>query len=176
MAVSWAEEHVFERHAVVHEHELWKHALAFARGSSFSIPDLRGETTSRPYIRTEENVAHRDAPTREWAIVEAAREGIGRFAPFARPLKEEAELAPDQRQALNFILSSASFITLFRGGAGTGKSYVLKRVRRALEQAGPPFVILAPQRQQTIDLKRDGLWNTQTVRECLRKEGGSGCQ
>jgi hypothetical protein len=120
MAVSWAEEHVFERHAVVHEHELWKHALAFARGSSFSIPDLRGETTSRPYIRAEEKVAHRDALTREWAIVEAAREGIGRYAPLSRPTKEEVELAPDQRQALNFILSSASFITLFRGGAGTG--------------------------------------------------------
>ena len=170
MAVSWAEEHVFERHAVVQEHELWKHALAFARGSSFSIPDLQGETTSRPYIRTEEKVAHRDALTREWAIVEAAREGIGRYAPLARPTNEEVELAPDQRQALNFILSSASFITLFRGGAGTGKSFVLKRVQRALEQAGSPFVILAPQRQQTIDLKRDGLLNTQTVSECLQRE------
>jgi ATP-dependent exoDNAse (exonuclease V) alpha subunit len=170
MAVSWAEEHLFERHAVVREHELWRHALAIARGSSFSVASLRGETTSRPYIRTEEKVAHRDALTREWAIVEAAREGIGRYAPLARPTKEEVELAPDQRQALNFILSSASFITLFRGGAGTGKSFVLKRVQRALEQAGSPFVILAPQRQQTIDLKRDGLLNTQTVSECLQRE------
>jgi conjugative relaxase-like TrwC/TraI family protein len=170
MAVSWAEEHVFERHAVVQEHQLWRHALAFARGSSFSIPDLRGETTSRPYIRTEERVAHRDALAREWAIVEAAREGIGRYAPLARPAGEDVELAPDQRQALNFILSSASFITLFRGGAGTGKSFVLKRVQRALEQAGSPFVILTPQRQQTIDLMRDGLSNTQTVSECLHRE------
>jgi len=170
MAVSWAEEHVFERHAVVHEHELWKHALAFARGSSFSIPDLRGETTSRPYIRTAEKVAHRDALTREWAIVEAAREGIGRYAPLARPAEGDLELAQDQREALKFILASASFITLFRGGAGTGKSFVLKRVQRALEQSGSPFVILAPQRQQTIDLMRDGLLNTQTVSECLQRE------
>jgi conjugative relaxase-like TrwC/TraI family protein len=170
MAVSWAEEHLFERHAVVREHELWRHALAFARGSSFSIADLRGETTSRPYIRTEEKVAHRDALAREWAIVEAAREGIGRYAPVARPVEEEVELAPDQRLALNFILASTSFITLFRGGAGTGKSFVLKRVQGALEQSGSPFVILAPQRQQIIDLMRDGLLNTQTVSECLQRE------
>jgi hypothetical protein len=170
MAVSWAEEHLFERHAVVREHELWRHALAIARGSSFSVADLHTETISRPYIRTEEQVAHRDALVREWAIVEAAREGIGRYAPLARPAEEEAELTPDQRQALNFILSSATFITLFRGGAGTGKSFVLKRVQRALEQSGSPFVILAPQRQQTIDLRRDGLLNTQTVSECLQRE------
>jgi len=169
-AVLWAEEHLFERHAVVQEHELWRHALAFARGSSFSAADLRRETTSRPYIRTEEKVAHREALAREWAIVEAAREGIGRYAPLARPAEEDIELASDQGKALNFIFGSTSFITLFRGGAGTGKSFVLKRVQRALEQSGSPFVILAPQRQQTIDLMRDGLLNTQTVSECLQKE------
>jgi conjugative relaxase-like TrwC/TraI family protein len=168
-AVLWAEEHLFERHAVVREHELWKHALAFARGSSFSIADLRGKTASRPYIRTEEKIAHRDALACEWAIVEAAREGIGRYAPLAGPM-EEVELAPDQRKALNFILASTSFITLFRGGAGTGKSFVLNRVQGALEQSGSPFVILAPQRQQTIDLRRDGLLNTQTVSECLQRQ------
>ena len=149
---------------------MWRHALAFARGSSFCVADLRGETTSRPYIRTEEKVAHREALAREWAIVEAAREGIGRYAPLARPAAEDVELASDQRKALNFIFSSTSFITLFRGGAGTGKSFVLKRVQRALEQSGSPFVILAPQRQQTIDLRRDGLLNTQTVSECLQSE------
>ena len=169
-AVSWAEEHLFERHAVVREHELWRNALTFARGSTFSVADIQKETASRAYIRTGDKVAHRDALTREWAIVEAARNGIGRHVPLSPRLPEDAQLAPDQRRALEFILGSTSFITLFRGGAGTGKSFVLRRVQRALAQNGSASVVLAPQRQQVIDLARDGLISTQTVSECLQRK------
>jgi hypothetical protein len=31
-AVNWAEHHLFERRSVVHEHELWRHALEHSRG------------------------------------------------------------------------------------------------------------------------------------------------
>ncbi len=169
-ALSWAEEHLFERRSVVREHELWRHALAAGRGGAFSIADIHREAASRAYLRSEgDKLAHRDALAREWAIVEAARNGIGRHAPLAPPFQEDRQLAPDQRRALDFILSSTSFITLFRGGAGTGKSFVLRRVQGALDDAGSPSLVLAPQRQQVIDLERDGLRRTQTISECLQR-------
>src|SRR4030095_1531004 len=56
-----------------------------------------------------------------------------------------------------------------RGGAGTGKSFVLKRVQQAIDAAGSASVVLAPQRQQIIDLNRDGLTGTATVAECLQR-------
>ena len=79
------------------------------------------------------------------------------------------DLAGDQHRALDAILKSTDFITLFRGGAGTGKSFVLRAVQQAIDGTNRSSVVLAPQRQQVIDLARDGLTQTQTVRECLQR-------
>ena len=83
-AVSWAESHLFERRSVVREHELWRHALSIARGNSISVAELKTETGSRPYLRdATDKVAHRDVLAREWNIVQAARDGIGRHPRLA---------------------------------------------------------------------------------------------
>src|SRR5262249_54160928 len=39
-AVTWAENHLFERRSVVLEHELWRHALEAARGASVSLAEI----------------------------------------------------------------------------------------------------------------------------------------
>jgi hypothetical protein len=63
-------------------------------------------------------------------------------------------------------LASRDFITLFRGSAGTGKSFTLREVMRGLRAAGHPVVVLAPQRQQVADLCADGL-AAKTLSHCL---------
>jgi conjugative relaxase-like TrwC/TraI family protein len=170
-AVTWAERHLFERRSVIHEHELWRHALEAARGSSTSLTEIKEETALREYLRSgEDKVAHRDVLAREWEIVQAARDGIGAYAPLSPRIADtDDQLTPEQSTALDSILWSADFITLFRGGAGTGKSFVLKRVQQALDTAGSASVVLAPQRQQVIDLNREGLTGTATVAECLQR-------
>jgi len=168
-AVTWAESHLFERRSVVREYELWRHALEAARGGSISLADIKKETMSRVYLRdANDKVAHRDVLAREWEIVQTARDGIGRHAPLATIIGNSG-LAEDQHRALDAILKSTSFITLFRGGAGTGKSFVLRAVQKAIDGTNRSSVVLAPQRQQVIDLARDGLAQTQTVRECLQR-------
>lgn len=168
-AVTWAENHLFERRSVVREHELWRHALEAARGASVSLTQIKKETASRVYLRDETGkVAHRDVLAREWEIVHAARDGIGRHSPLAA-VPRSSGLAEDQSRALDAILKSRDFITLFRGGAGTGKSFVLRAVQQAVDRKNSRSVVLAPQRQQVIDLTRDGLVGTQTVRECLQR-------
>jgi ATP-dependent exoDNAse (exonuclease V) alpha subunit len=98
-------------------------------------------------------------------------DGIGVYAPLApRIAADDNQLTSEQSHALNEILWSTNFITLFRGGAGTGKSFVLKRVQQALGEARRTSIVLAPQRQQVIDLNRDGLTATQTVAECLQRQ------
>ena len=168
-AVTWAESHLFERRSVVREHELWRHALESARGSSLSLADIKKETMSRVYLRDgNDKVAHRDVLAREWEIVQVAQDGIGRHAPLATVVGNSG-LAEDQHRALDAILKSTDFISIFRGGAGTGKSFVLRAVQQAIDRTNRPSVVLAPQRQQVIDLARDGLNQTQTVRECLQR-------
>ena len=170
-AVSWAEEHLFERRSVVHEHEIWRQALVAARGSAFSLDELKAETSRRDYVRGEgDKVSHRDVLTREWQLVELVRDGTCRHASLVpADLRTGSDLAPDQQHAFEQILASADFATLFRGGAGTGKSYVLRRVQDALIAAGRPTAVLAPQRQQVLDLCRDGLLSGQTVAEFLQR-------
>ena len=170
-ALSWAEAHLFERRSVVREHELWRHALEVVRGSSVPLAEIKQLSASRDYLRGDnDKVAHREMLAREWEIVRTASEGIGIHPPLARAAAElHSQLAPDQQIALRSIVSSRNFITLFRGGAGTGKSFVLQRVQSAIDRNGRRSVVLAPQRQQVIDLTRDGLLETQTVSECLQR-------
>src|SRR4030095_5577267 len=49
-AVTWAEDHLFDRRSVVHEHEIWRHAIEIARGQA-SLEDIKEETTQRDYVR-----------------------------------------------------------------------------------------------------------------------------
>ena len=155
--VSWAEEHLFERRSVVREYEIWRQALVFARGSNFTLEELKAETARRDYARGEgDKVSRRDVLAREWQLVELVRDGTCRHPPLAPPDSGSSSgLAPDQQRAFSQILGSSDFATLFRGGAGTGKSYVLRRIQDALIAAGHQTAVLAPQRQQVLDLEKD---------------------
>lgn len=172
-AVSWAEEHLFERNSVVNEHELWRHALEQARGQDMSLKDILAVTRSRDYVRGEEHpgkVTTREHLLREWEIVQAAKEGRCAFHPFCRDYhNSNPALDAEQRQAVGAILTSTHFVTLFRGGAGTGKSYTLREVERELKGTGREVYVIAPQRQQVMDLEKDGFQNVETVSAFLAR-------
>ncbi len=170
-AVTWAEEHLFDRHAVMPEYELWRHALEHARGENITVEQVRNITQSRGYIRDERTphlVTSKVALEREWEIVCLAKSGIRRFRPLGDAQSiGNASLNSEQRTAVEHILSSRNFLTLFRGGAGTGKSYALKAVGAGLRRAGHHVHVIAPQRQQVMDLEQDGFSRVQTVSEFL---------
>src|SRR5665213_735077 len=149
-AVSWAENHLFERRSVVHEHELWCHALEHTRGQAVSLPEIQAATRKRGYIRDEQfqgKITTCEVMERELNIVRLAQHRLHLYEPLS-PNDE-------QRKAVEHILSSHDFVTLFRGGAGTGKSFTLREVKAGLKAAGHTVQVLAPQRQQVADLERD---------------------
>ncbi|HTS18547.1 MAG TPA: MobF family relaxase [Verrucomicrobiae bacterium] len=166
-AVAWAEEHLFERRSVVLEHELWRHALEHVRGQNVELTEIQAATGLRGYVRYKRHpgrITTRGVIDREWEIVCLARDGIRRCAPLCCGHSiQNASLDSEQRQAVERILQSRNFVTLFRGGAGTGKSYALRQVYGALRQAGSTVIAVAPQRQQVMDLERDGFQGAQTV-------------
>ena len=173
-AVRWAEEHLFERQSVVPEHEIWRQALLWARGQNVSVKALRQTTSKRNYVRDESqvtNVTTREVLGREWSIVRAGAEGVSTFGPFIHtpPCLPET-FAKEQGQALKQLLGSRDFITLFRGGAGTGKSFVLKALAENLGEAGHSVVTLAPQRQQVQDLATNGFPSATTLADFLTRK------
>src|SRR5207244_880011 len=148
-AVRWAEEHLFDRNPVVLECQVWQEALGRARGESFSLSELSDFTRLRGYIREEKRpgeVTLRDVLLREWEIVQTAKEGVAACHPLvANPRPADPKLDDEQRKTLDDLLSSTNAISVFRGGAGTGKSFVLSELVEQLQQAGRNVVVLAPQ-------------------------------
>ena len=171
-ALSWAEDHLFNRHSVVREHELWRHALEHGRGEDWTVAELKGTGRRRDYISNENmqgRVTTREMLLREYQIVSLAHDGISQFWPLAPDFIPNG-LADDQKKAVERILNSRNFITLFRGGAGTGKSFALQAVNQGLTEAGHSVLVVTPQRQQAIDLAEAGFQETQTVSELLARQ------
>src|SRR5208283_2682184 len=151
-AVQWAEEHLFDRNSVVLECQVWQEALGRARGETFSVSELTDFTRQRGYIRNETRpgeVTRRDVLLREWEIVQTAKDGVAACHPLvANPRPPNPLLDDEQREALDALLGSINVVSVFRGSAGTGKSFVLGELVKQVQQSGRPVVILAPQRQQ----------------------------
>ncbi len=172
-AVQWAEEHLFDRNSVVLECQVWHEALGRARGEDFSVAELKQFTEQRGYIRDAERfgeVTKRDVLMREWEIVQTAKEGVVDCWPLvANPQPVNLKLDDEQRNALEGLLASTNLVSIFRGGAGTGKSFVLHELVGQLRLAGRPVVVLAPQRQQVVDMEKAGFPSPATVASFLTK-------
>lgn len=179
-AVQWAEEHLFDRNSVVLECQLWQQALERARGQGFSVDELKEFTRLRNYIRNDDRpgeVTLRDVLLREWEIVQTAKEGIGSCHSLVwNPRPANPKLDDEQRRALETLLGSINAVTVFRGGAGTGKSFVLQELVGQVLQSGRGVVVLAPQRQQVVEMEQAGFPAPKTLASFLQRrelaEGG----
>ncbi len=172
-AIQWSEEHLFERKSVVLECQIWQEALGRARGEDFSVAELKEFTRRRPYIRNAERpheVTLRDVLLREMEIVQTAKDGFGSCYPLVwKPRPANPKLDDEQRRALDDLLSSINRVSLFRGGAGTGKSFVLRELVEQIRNGGRNVVVLAPQRQQVVEMEKAGFPSPSTVTSFLLK-------
>ena len=138
-AIAWAEEHLFDRHSVVSEHELWLSALGRMRGANVDVDEVKRFTKQRGYVRSEADQRELTVPLvlqREWEIVIAARDGMSvgdALISSLPPLNEKFD--DEQREALRRLLQSSDSVSVFRGGAGTGKSFVLGELVKAVQTA-----------------------------------------
>jgi conjugative relaxase-like TrwC/TraI family protein len=172
-AVQWSEDHLFDRNSVALECQLWQQALERGRGENFSVAELKEFTRLRPYIRNSERPAEvtlREVLLREMEIVQTVKDGVGN----CRPLVEHSytanqKLDEEQHLALDALLRSTNAVSLFRGGAGTGKSFVLRELVEQFRQSGRGVVVLAPQRQQVVDMEKADFPSPTTITSFLLK-------
>jgi conjugative relaxase-like TrwC/TraI family protein len=171
--IQWAEDHLFDRHSVALECQIWQHALERGRGENFSVDDLKKFARRRPYIRSSERSAEitlREVLLREWEIVQTVKVGAGNCRPLVEhSCASDAKLDEEQRLALDALLCSTNAVSLFRGGAGTGKSFVLRELARQIQLSGKRVAVLAPQRQQVVDMETADFPSPTTVTNFLLK-------
>ena len=172
-AVQWAEDHLFDRNSVVLECQLWQQALERARAENFTVAELKDFTRQRNYIRNAEHpnqLTLREVLTRELEIVQSVKDGVGDCRPIVEnPRPPNPKLDDEQRKALDALLHSTNTVSLFRGGAGTGKSFVLRELVEQIQRAGRGVVVLAPQRQQVVDMEGAGFPSPTTIANLLIK-------
>jgi conjugative relaxase-like TrwC/TraI family protein len=172
-AVQWSEDHLFDRNSVVLECQLWQQALERGRGENFTVDELKECTRRRPYIRNSERPAEvtlREVLLREMEIVQTVKDGAGNCRLLVeRAYAADPKLDEEQRLALDALLRSTNAVSLFRGGAGTGKSFVLRELVEQIRQSGKVVVVLAPQRQQVVAMEQADFPLPTTVTSFLLK-------
>ncbi|WP_136468930.1 MobF family relaxase [Flagellimonas onchidii] len=107
----------------------------------------------------------------ERKMVELARKGIGKFRPF-NPLYESGMnkyLGYEQEITMDHILKSQDRLTMIRGGAGTGKTTLIKYAIGEIERNKKNVILLAPTADAAHEvLKNEGFKKTDTVARFLK--------
>ncbi|OAM91908.1 hypothetical protein AW736_26370 [Termitidicoccus mucosus] len=159
-AVKVAHDLTFERKSVVKRSELEAAILRETFGSGIKIESVRSALARENFAESADGgeLASREGLRHELSVLTAAKLGRNRLPPLNEKFDvAKTSLDAEQCEAVRLIANSRDFITLFRGAAGTGKSYTLNFVAKAVRETAAPLVVLAPQTSQVRDLCKDGL-------------------
>jgi ATP-dependent exoDNAse (exonuclease V) alpha subunit len=178
-AVNHAIDHVFTRSSVKRERQILSQAYLHAiDNTSISMDAMDQALKKDNRVFTIQSGSDRLCTTElvlkeERTMVRLARGGLGKVRPFATSLTKNAfkRLGQEQHIALNHILSSQDKLIMIKGGAGTGKTTLIKYAVNEIEKADRRVTLLAPTARATHDvLKSEGFDNTNTVARFLRDE------
>jgi ATP-dependent exoDNAse (exonuclease V) alpha subunit len=172
-ALAYAVEDVYARASVVSEKQLYEKALR--RGFGHVLPeDLSPEAEADPrLIRSEAQgrtlVTTREMLKGEQAIIERVKRGRGTLAPLNRDAEAfcPSYFNREQRNAVRHLLTAGDAVTVLRGGAGTGKTTVLREVRQGIRAAGRDIVAVAPSASASRGTLREAGYSDATTVEAL---------
>jgi conjugative relaxase-like TrwC/TraI family protein len=174
-AADHAIEHCFERASVVREKQLIAEALMHGVGS-VTADAVRRELNAADVI-VKDVGGVRFATTRqvyreETDMVAFVRQGRGtckKLSPHSRDL--DPELSQEQREAAEKILASRDQVVGLRGGAGTGKTRLMRATVKAIEDGGHQVFTFAPSAEASRGvLRAEGFADADTVERLLTDE------
>ena len=174
-AMDFAVQHCYERASIVTDKELLRHALRYGVG------DVSVEQTKHQLLRdefvTENADGHQWFTTHqvlaeEKRLIDFVRDGKGKFNPFAAGAYQFQNdmLSEEQRNAVLHVLRSTDWVTAIRGGAGTGKTTMMKEAVAAIEASGQKVFTFAPSAEASRGVLRTdaGFANSETVEALLQ--------
>jgi len=174
-AMDFAMQHCYERASIVTDKELLRHALRFGMG------DVDVAQIKRQLLRDElikENVDGRqwlttkDVLAEEKRLIDFVTDGKGKFKPFGsvKYQFQNPKLSDEQRNAVRHVLQSTERVTAIRGGAGTGKTTMMKEAVAAIESSGAKVFTFAPSAEASRGVLRSdaGFANADTVEALLQ--------
>jgi len=106
----------------------------------------------------------------EKQMIELARSGIGKVLPLAQGFDKSTFqfLNEEQQKAIVYVMRSKNRINIIKGGAGTGKTTLLKTIVPKIEQSGKKVFLFAPTAEASRGvLKNEGFENADTLARLL---------
>jgi conjugative relaxase-like TrwC/TraI family protein len=169
----YAKEHIFERVSVARDYELLAESLRHGRGR-IALNECKGglhlEESSGRIFRAGKEIATEESLDRERQLIAAVNRGIGRFEPLGGSAEfiTSDRLRPEQKHAVEFVLSCRDRAVNIRGAAGTGKTATLQELNRGLIEAGRAVHALAPTMSAVEELQKVGFSNATTIQRLLQ--------
>lgn len=165
-AIDYARDHLFERRSVVPRCHILTEAMAYTRGF-VTLLELETDLARRQeFIAVDEMLTTEGTLRQEQRLLKLVNQGVGRVRPLNAAFVGDAKLTREQRLALRHILCSPDLVLGLRGGAGTGKSTLLREVLKGIEER-QVAIILAPTTAAVESLRKEGLPRTATVQRFL---------
>src|SRR5439155_2875840 len=148
-AMDFALQHCYERASVVTDKELLRHALRFGVGD-VNLDQVKRQLLRNEFVK-EEVRGHQwftttEVLAEEKRLIDFVKDGREKFKPFDAGIYQflNQTLSDEQRQAVMHVLRSSDRVTAIRGGAGTGKTTVMKEAVAAIESRGQKVFTFAP--------------------------------
>ena len=149
--------HVFERTSVAPQHKILEAALVNGCGQ-LDLLLLKNALAERSeLVRVDSEFSTRDILTKELSLIWTVNSSIDSIAPITSRYEPASHLGPDQRKALEHVVTSPDRFTGFRGLAGTGKSTVLVELNRILDNEGFEALFCAPTAAAADTLRKEKL-------------------
>jgi len=174
-ALRYALAHSFERASTLSEKRVKAEALRHGAGAF--LPEALDNTPwDSDVLKREVDgqmfVTSRDILREESKMLRFARDGRACYAPFAANAQLVATITGEQRAAALHVLRSRDWVAGVRGGAGTGKTRMMKATIDAIENDGKTKVfVFAPTSQASRGvLKAEGFESATTTEQLLSDE------
>jgi conjugative relaxase-like TrwC/TraI family protein len=168
-------DHHLERSSIVGEPRLWEQALRFGFGVVRPQAIRTAAKAHEELLRRKEGtltwVTTRGVLQEEQRLLNFARDGRGQCVPLERNQPWEpgpGGLNRQQSLAVSYLLRSRDRVMLLRGGAGTGKTTLLRSFSQALRTRGHSLVVIAPSAEASRGvLRNEGFATANTVASFL---------
>lgn len=171
-AMDYALAHHLSRRSTIPEKELMKTALMQSIGTA-SFEEVQAQLSRDNVIRKSKDgiayVTTQEVRQQEDDIKDFVAEGRGKFPKLGGidPLPIDAALGKEHQEAGRVILNSRDRVTALKGGAGTGKTTLIKAVVAPINRTGKEVFLFATSTDAVSVLHDEGFPNAQTVARLL---------
>ncbi|HEY3913044.1 MAG TPA: MobF family relaxase [Verrucomicrobiae bacterium] len=173
-AMDFAIQHCYERASIATDKELLRQAFRYGLGG-VEVDTLKQQLLRSDLIKEQANGQNwfttKEVLSEERRLIEFVRNGQEKFKPFLASYSfQNQELSSEQRNAVLHVLQSRDRVTAIRGGAGTGKTTMMKEAVAAIESGGLKVFTFAPSAEAARGVLRSdaGFANAETVEMLLQ--------